>query len=189
MTHIAIQEKLDGKTVDWMEQVSDEQIILNQNQRRILGLWRLLRPQLVQPVLHVSQRLKQTQPRLTQILALRRASLIFLPLVDPRLLLGLGIQLAGAPGPLPAPLPNSSCAGRPSIARRRSAVSDRPPRLPHPAPAGCCQFRDLNVILRRACSASTVARRDSAADCLAFARSANRKTESGSASRSSHCSA
>ncbi len=25
MTHIAIQEKLDGKTVDWMEQVSDEQ--------------------------------------------------------------------------------------------------------------------------------------------------------------------
>jgi len=25
MTHTAIQEKLDGKTVDWMEQVSDEQ--------------------------------------------------------------------------------------------------------------------------------------------------------------------
>ena len=25
MTHIAIQEKLGGKTVDWMEQVSDEQ--------------------------------------------------------------------------------------------------------------------------------------------------------------------
>jgi quercetin dioxygenase-like cupin family protein len=25
MTHIAIQEKLDGKTVDWMEQVTDEQ--------------------------------------------------------------------------------------------------------------------------------------------------------------------
>ena len=25
MTHIAIQEKLDGKTVDWMEPVSDEQ--------------------------------------------------------------------------------------------------------------------------------------------------------------------
>ena len=24
MTHIAIQEALDGKTVDWMEQVSDE---------------------------------------------------------------------------------------------------------------------------------------------------------------------
>jgi len=25
MTHIAVQEQLDGKTVDWMEQVSDEQ--------------------------------------------------------------------------------------------------------------------------------------------------------------------
>lgn len=25
MTHIAIQEKLNGKTVDWLEQVSDEQ--------------------------------------------------------------------------------------------------------------------------------------------------------------------
>jgi quercetin dioxygenase-like cupin family protein len=25
MTHIAIQERLDGKTVDWMEQVSDDQ--------------------------------------------------------------------------------------------------------------------------------------------------------------------
>ena len=25
MTHIAIQEKLDGKVVDWMEPVSDEQ--------------------------------------------------------------------------------------------------------------------------------------------------------------------
>jgi quercetin dioxygenase-like cupin family protein len=25
MTHMAIQEKLDGKTVDWMEHVSDEQ--------------------------------------------------------------------------------------------------------------------------------------------------------------------
>jgi len=25
MTHIAIQERLDGKTVDWMEQVSDEE--------------------------------------------------------------------------------------------------------------------------------------------------------------------
>ena len=25
MTHIAIQEKLDGKVVDWTEQVSDEQ--------------------------------------------------------------------------------------------------------------------------------------------------------------------
>jgi hypothetical protein len=25
MTHIAIQEQLDGKLVDWMEKVSDEQ--------------------------------------------------------------------------------------------------------------------------------------------------------------------
>jgi hypothetical protein len=25
MTHIAIQEKLDGKVVDWMEHVTDEQ--------------------------------------------------------------------------------------------------------------------------------------------------------------------
>jgi hypothetical protein len=25
MSHIAIQEKLNGKTVEWMEQVSDEQ--------------------------------------------------------------------------------------------------------------------------------------------------------------------
>ena len=25
MTHIAVQEQLDGKAVDWMEQVSDEQ--------------------------------------------------------------------------------------------------------------------------------------------------------------------
>jgi hypothetical protein len=25
MTHIAMQEQLDGKTVDWMEKVSDEQ--------------------------------------------------------------------------------------------------------------------------------------------------------------------
>jgi hypothetical protein len=25
MTHIAIQEKLDGKVVDWLEHVSDEQ--------------------------------------------------------------------------------------------------------------------------------------------------------------------
>jgi hypothetical protein len=25
MTHIAIQERLDGKTVDWLEKVSDEQ--------------------------------------------------------------------------------------------------------------------------------------------------------------------
>jgi quercetin dioxygenase-like cupin family protein len=27
MTHIAIQEKLDGKAVDWMEQVSDQQYV------------------------------------------------------------------------------------------------------------------------------------------------------------------
>jgi len=25
MTHIAIQEKLDGKAVDWLEKVTDEQ--------------------------------------------------------------------------------------------------------------------------------------------------------------------
>jgi len=25
MTHVAIQENLDGKVVDWMEKVSDEQ--------------------------------------------------------------------------------------------------------------------------------------------------------------------
>jgi hypothetical protein len=25
MTHIAVQEQLDGKVVDWMEQVSDDQ--------------------------------------------------------------------------------------------------------------------------------------------------------------------
>jgi len=25
MTHIAIQERLDGKAVDWMEKVNDEQ--------------------------------------------------------------------------------------------------------------------------------------------------------------------
>jgi hypothetical protein len=25
MTHIAVQEQLDGKVVDWMEHVSDEQ--------------------------------------------------------------------------------------------------------------------------------------------------------------------
>jgi hypothetical protein len=27
MTHIAIQEQLDGKAVDWMEKVSDEQYL------------------------------------------------------------------------------------------------------------------------------------------------------------------
>jgi hypothetical protein len=25
MTHIAVQERLDGKAVDWLEQVTDEQ--------------------------------------------------------------------------------------------------------------------------------------------------------------------
>jgi hypothetical protein len=27
MTHIAIQEKLDGKVVDWMEHVTDEEYL------------------------------------------------------------------------------------------------------------------------------------------------------------------
>jgi hypothetical protein len=27
MTHIAVQEKLDGKFVEWMEKVSDEQYL------------------------------------------------------------------------------------------------------------------------------------------------------------------
>jgi len=27
MTHIAVQENLDGKVVDWMEKVSDEQYL------------------------------------------------------------------------------------------------------------------------------------------------------------------
>lgn len=31
MTHIAIQEQLDGKVVDWLEKVSDEQIKAAQN--------------------------------------------------------------------------------------------------------------------------------------------------------------
>jgi quercetin dioxygenase-like cupin family protein len=31
MTHIAIQEQLDGKAVDWMEKVSDEQYQNNRN--------------------------------------------------------------------------------------------------------------------------------------------------------------
>ena len=33
MTHIAIQEALDGKAVDWMEQVSDEQYKANASAR------------------------------------------------------------------------------------------------------------------------------------------------------------
>jgi hypothetical protein len=34
MTHIAIQEQLDGKTVDWMEKVSDEQYQDSQDNKR-----------------------------------------------------------------------------------------------------------------------------------------------------------
>jgi len=30
MTHIALQEKLNGKVVDWLEQVTDEQYTGNQ---------------------------------------------------------------------------------------------------------------------------------------------------------------
>ena len=38
MTHIAIQEKLDGKVVDWMEQVSDEQFIARSTPQEV-ELW------------------------------------------------------------------------------------------------------------------------------------------------------
>ena len=31
MTHIAIQEQLDGRTADWMEKVSDEQYLLGED--------------------------------------------------------------------------------------------------------------------------------------------------------------
>jgi hypothetical protein len=34
MTHIAIQEQLDGKTVDWMEKVSDEQYLARRDVKR-----------------------------------------------------------------------------------------------------------------------------------------------------------
>jgi quercetin dioxygenase-like cupin family protein len=34
MTHIAIQEKKDGKVVDWMEHVTDEQYRSSENKRR-----------------------------------------------------------------------------------------------------------------------------------------------------------
>jgi hypothetical protein len=34
MTHLAIQEKLDGKTVDWLEQVTDEQYQASTGLRR-----------------------------------------------------------------------------------------------------------------------------------------------------------
>jgi hypothetical protein len=33
MTHIAIQEKLDGKVVDWMEQVAGEQYRAGESRR------------------------------------------------------------------------------------------------------------------------------------------------------------
>ncbi len=34
MTHTAIQEQLDGKTVDWMENVSDEQYLVKRKQSK-----------------------------------------------------------------------------------------------------------------------------------------------------------
>jgi hypothetical protein len=35
MTHIAIQEQLDGKAADWMEKVSDEQYqVVRQDKKR-----------------------------------------------------------------------------------------------------------------------------------------------------------
>jgi hypothetical protein len=34
MTHIAIQEQLDGKSVDWMEKVSDEQYRVGRTKER-----------------------------------------------------------------------------------------------------------------------------------------------------------
>jgi hypothetical protein len=34
MTHIAIQEQLDGKTVDWIEKVSDEQYRMAENHKK-----------------------------------------------------------------------------------------------------------------------------------------------------------
>jgi quercetin dioxygenase-like cupin family protein len=33
LTHIAVQEQLDGKSVDWMEQVSDDQYLVDRNAR------------------------------------------------------------------------------------------------------------------------------------------------------------
>lgn len=38
MTHIAIQEQLDGKTVDWMEKVSDEQYRMTENHKKNLSV-------------------------------------------------------------------------------------------------------------------------------------------------------
>jgi quercetin dioxygenase-like cupin family protein len=37
MTHIAIQEQLDGKTADWMEKVSDEQYLSTENKKNGLS--------------------------------------------------------------------------------------------------------------------------------------------------------
>jgi quercetin dioxygenase-like cupin family protein len=37
MTHIAIQEQLDGKTVDWMEKVSNEQYELGRQRNKSYG--------------------------------------------------------------------------------------------------------------------------------------------------------
>jgi hypothetical protein len=37
MTHIAIQEQLDGKTVDWMEKVSDKQYQLGSQGNKSYG--------------------------------------------------------------------------------------------------------------------------------------------------------
>jgi hypothetical protein len=34
MTHIAIQEALNGKVVDWMEKVTDKQYCLGKQERR-----------------------------------------------------------------------------------------------------------------------------------------------------------
>jgi hypothetical protein len=36
MTHTAIQEQLDGKIVDWMEKVSDEQYSSAENKKKSL---------------------------------------------------------------------------------------------------------------------------------------------------------
>jgi hypothetical protein len=33
LTHIAVQEQLDGKSVEWMEQVSDDQYLVDRNAR------------------------------------------------------------------------------------------------------------------------------------------------------------
>jgi quercetin dioxygenase-like cupin family protein len=33
LTHIAVQEQLDGRNVEWMEQVSDDQYLADQNKK------------------------------------------------------------------------------------------------------------------------------------------------------------